>query len=83
MAWLEQHPTAGTYQLVFRLGRTKFKRSLKTDDAVEAESRLTRVEENLRLIESGRLVLPEFADPAAFLLSRTESSTANNKLPSG
>ena len=69
MAWLEQHPTAGTYQLIFRLGGTKFKRSLKTDDVIEAEGRLARLNENLRLVESGRLVLPEHADPAAFLLS--------------
>ena len=69
MAWLEEHPIAGTYQLVFRLGGAKFKRSLKTDDSREAAARLTRVEENIRLVESGRLVLPDHADPAAFLLS--------------
>jgi hypothetical protein len=32
MAWLEKHPVFGTYQLNFRLGGTKFKRSLKTSD---------------------------------------------------
>jgi hypothetical protein len=69
MAWLEKHSTAGTYQLVFRLGGAKFKRSLKTDTVVEAEGRLARLKENLRLVDSGRLVLPEHADPAAFLLS--------------
>jgi integrase len=69
MAWLEQHPTAGTFQIVFRLGDAKFKRSLKTDDAREAAGRLTRLEENIRLVESGRLVLPEHADVGAFLLS--------------
>jgi hypothetical protein len=53
----------------FRLGRTKFKRSLKTIDIDEAEGRLARLKENIRLIESGRLVLPEHPDPAAFLLS--------------
>jgi hypothetical protein len=69
MAWLEQHPTAGTFQIVFRLDDTKFKRSLKTDDAREASARLARVEENIRLVDSGRLVLPEHSDPATFLLS--------------
>lgn len=69
MAWLEQHPVAGTYQPVFRLGGVKFKRSLKILDEREATTRLARVEENIRLLESGRLVLPEQADPAAFLLS--------------
>lgn len=69
MAWLEQHPTAGTFQIVFRLGEAKFKRSLKTSDAREAAGRLARFEENIRLVESGRLVMPEQADPGAFLLS--------------
>jgi hypothetical protein len=68
MAWLEQHPVAGTYQLVFRIGGTKFKRSLKTADSREAAARLARVEENIRLVESGRLVLTEHADPAAYLV---------------
>lgn len=69
MAWLEQHPTAGTFQIVFRLGEAKFKRSLKTSDPREAAGRLARVEENIRLVESGRLVMSEHADLAAFLLS--------------
>jgi len=69
MAWLEQHPVAGTYQLVFRLGGSKFKRSLKTADRQEAAARLARVKENIRLVESGRLILPEHADPASFFLS--------------
>ena len=35
----------------------------------EAQARLLRLEENLRLIEAGRLELPEGADVATFLLS--------------
>ncbi|MCI0332110.1 MAG: site-specific integrase, partial [Planctomycetes bacterium] len=69
MAWLEQHPISGTYQLNFRLGGAKFKRSLKTSDEREAATRQARVEENIRLVEAGRLVLPEHGDPASFLLS--------------
>ena len=44
MAWLEQHPISGTYQLNFRLGGAKFKRSLKTSDEREAVTRLARFE---------------------------------------
>jgi hypothetical protein len=69
MAWLEQHPISGTYQLNFRLGGAKFKRSLKTSDEREAATRLARFEENIRLVEAGRLLLPEHGDPASFLLS--------------
>ena len=69
MAWLEQHPNAGTYQIVFRFGDLKFKRSRKTSDARDAAARVSRLEENIRLVESGRLELPANADPAAFLLS--------------
>jgi len=69
MAWLEQHPISGTYQLNFRLGGAKFKRSLKTSDEREAATRLARVEENIRLVEAGRFVLPDRGDPASFLLS--------------
>ena len=46
MAWLEKHPASGTFQLNFRLGVAKFKRSLKTNDKTEAGTRLARVEEN-------------------------------------
>jgi integrase len=69
MAWLEKHPVSGTYQINFRLGGGKFKRSLKTSDETEAGARLARLEENIRLVESGRLVLPEHGDPVSFLLS--------------
>ena len=68
MAWLEQH-RSGTYHVVFLFGGTKFRRTLKTRDEREATGCLTRLEENIRLVESGRLLLPEHADVAAFLLS--------------
>lgn len=61
MAWLEQKPS-GTFHLVFRIGEQKFRRSLKTKDKKEASSRRNRVEENLRLVEAGRLDIPESVD---------------------
>jgi hypothetical protein len=69
MAWLEQHRSSKTFHIVFRLGRERFRQSLRTADKDEANIRLTRLKETIRLVESGRLVLPEHADPAAFLLS--------------
>ena len=68
MAWLEQKKS-GTYHVVFRIGNEKFRRSLKTNDPSEANARQTRIEENLRLIEAGRLEIPDDADLITFLLS--------------
>lgn len=68
MAWLEQKPT-GAYHIVFRIGAEKLRRSLKTKDKKEASARLARIEENIRLVESGRLVVPDDADAVSFLLS--------------
>jgi integrase len=68
MAWLEREES-GRYHVAFRFGNNKFKRSLKTDSETEAQTRLFRLEENIRLVESGRMTMPEGADAATFLLS--------------
>ena len=68
MAWLEQAPS-GIYHVAFRLGDEKFKKSTKSRNLKAAGARLHRVEENLRLVESGRLTIPERADPGTFLFS--------------
>lgn len=57
------------YRLVFRYGGKKYQHALKTDDQKEAEGCLGRLEENLRLLERGRLELPPDAELAVFLLS--------------
>ena len=67
MAGLEQRN--GRYNVIVRFGGQRFVRSLKTDDEEEAMSRKMRLEENIRLVESGRLQLPEGADVITFLLS--------------
>lgn len=59
----------GRYNLILRYGGRRFVRSLKTNDETEAITRKTRVEENIRLIESGRLAIPQDADLLTFLLS--------------
>lgn len=67
MAWLEER--AGRYHVAFRYGDQKFKKSLKTSDQQTAEARMHRVIENIRLVECGRLTIPEDADVGTFLLS--------------
>ncbi len=68
MAWLEREPS-GQFHIRFRIGSRKFKRSLKTKNESEAETRRIRLEETLRLVESGRLTVPAKVDLATYLLS--------------
>ena len=73
MAWIEL-ARSGVYQICFRLGDKRFSRSLRTDCEKEAESAKGNLEENLRLVERGRLEIPPGADVAAFLLSNGKGS---------
>jgi hypothetical protein len=68
MAWLEQRPS-GQFHVAFRFGELRCKKSLRTQDPEIAEARLHRLEENIRLVESGRLTIPDDADVASFMLS--------------
>ena len=68
MAWLELE-RSGVYHIAFRLGDRKFKKSLRTKSEIEAEARRHRLEENLRLVESGRLSIPQDCDASVFLMS--------------
>jgi integrase len=68
MAWSELSPS-GVYHVGVRLGGRKFTRSLKTEDEGAAISAVACIEENLRLIERGRLEIPNGADVLSFLLS--------------
>ncbi|QDV23422.1 hypothetical protein [Aureliella helgolandensis] len=47
----------GTYRVVFRYGGQKFARSLKTNQPSAAKLALARLEDNLRRVELGTLVL--------------------------
>ena len=68
MAWLELD-RSGTYLIAFRFGGVRFKKSLGTRKKTEADSRLQRLEENLKLVDEGRLEVPDNGSVAAFLLS--------------
>lgn len=68
MAWLDKDPS-GFFHVCFRLGNRKFKRSLRTKHDRQANACCLRLEENLRLVELGRLEIPPGIDIPAFLLS--------------
>ncbi|MEO2034379.1 MAG: site-specific integrase [Planctomycetaceae bacterium] len=59
----------GRYNIIVRFGGRRFVRSLRTVDEDEAFTRKVRLEENIRLVESGRLEIPAGADVITFLLS--------------
>lgn len=72
MAWLERRHDR--FRIVFRFGPKKQKKkrynvNLKATTQKEANSCLARLEENLRLVERGRLTVPNGADIGLFLLS--------------
>jgi integrase len=69
MAWLEQHPTSGRFKICFRFGGRQLKKTVKVTERQQAEAILLRLEENVGLIERGRLQVPAGADIATFLLT--------------
>ena len=75
MAWLEEHPTSGHFKICFRFGNRKLKKTIKTTSKRDAEGALARFEENLRLLERGRIELPPGADIGTFLLSDGKLAT--------
>ncbi len=68
MPWLELDPS-GFYHVAFRFQKRRYHRSLKTRSRREAEILTARLEENIRLLERGRLSLPANGDLAKYLLS--------------
>ena len=68
MAWHEKGPS-GNYFVCLRVGGKRFRRSLKTNCKDQANSDVARIEENLRLIERGRMSIPCNGDIVSFLLS--------------
>lgn len=84
MAWLEQDRPNGPYQLVFRYGDERLKRSTRTKDEQEAEEIVTRVDRKLRLIEQGDIEIPSDADVITFLMSdgkQTQAPESRNAAP--
>lgn len=67
MAWLERR--GDLYRLKFRYGGREHAQSLKTGDRREAQALMGKLEENLILLERGKLEVPPGADLGLFLLS--------------
>lgn len=67
MASLEQR--GNTFRIVFRYAGKKYQHRLRGASEREARGCAERIEENIRLLERGRLVLPADADLATFLVS--------------
>jgi integrase len=67
MAWLERR--GERFRIAFRFRGEKYHVNLKADDSKEADGCLARLEENLRLVERGRLEVPAGADFGLFLIS--------------
>ena len=68
MGWLEDGKT-GVLQICFRFGDERIKRSSRTKSRRKALAMLGRIEENLELIQRGRLIVPDDADVFDFLIS--------------
>ena len=64
MPWIEKRGTK--YRIKFRYSGRNLSVPLRTGDEQEAEGLLSRFEENLRLLERGRLQLPDQADLGLF-----------------
>lgn len=82
MAWLDCE-RSGIFQIGFSFGGERFTRSLKTRSERDAHAAKVRVEENIRLVTSGRLAIPNTADVAAFLLSDRKIQSRNIVAPKG
>lgn len=67
--WRRLEKRSGRFRIVFRFDGQKYPHALNTDDFAEAEGCRIRLEENLRLLERGRLELPPEVDLPVFLLS--------------
>src|SRR5262249_36135682 len=57
------------FRLIYKHGGRRYTHSLGTGDPKEAEALKTRLEENQRLLERGRMKCPPGADLSLFLLS--------------
>ena len=67
MAWLERRHDR--FRIVFRFDGKRFNVNLKETNPKDAKACLARLEENLRLVERGRLTVPDGADFGLFLVS--------------
>jgi integrase len=78
MASIHKRPS-GNWHVSFRFGGRQFNPSLKTGSRKKAETVRGNVEETIRLLEMGRLVLPDGATPQQMLTYILSSGKLNNK----
>ena len=79
MASIRQDPDSKIYRIRFRFCGKSYNRSIKTKDFKTAKSILGRVEETIRLIEQGRLEIPQKIDPGVFILSDGKITSIHSK----
>ena len=72
MATIERHGLG--FRIAFRFAGQRFRRTLKSKNAKEANGALARLEDNLRRVELGLLELPDDVDVVTYLLSDGRSS---------
>ena len=68
MASLQIDPS-GNYHVKFRFAGQQYRRSLRTKMRRTAEAAACHIEENIRLIQGGRLELPEESNIPTFLMT--------------
>ncbi|WP_152050227.1 tyrosine-type recombinase/integrase [Tautonia marina] len=71
MAWPEFDEKSGYYRICFRYAGKRVKRSktLKITDEGKAHAHCAAIEETMRLLESGRIRVPDGVDPIDFIIS--------------
>jgi integrase len=71
MAWPEFDEKSGYYRICFRYAGKRVKRSktLKITDEGKAHARCAAIEETIRLLDSGRIRVPDGVDPFDFIIS--------------
>lgn len=81
MATISKDPQSGNYNVRFRYGERAYRRSLKTPSKKEALSALGRVEETMRLLARGSLLMPPEADPATYIMTGGRVESPPRALP--
>lgn len=69
MASYRHDKRSGRFLVVFRYCGRQFQRTLKTASRRQAQAAAARVEDTIRLIEQGRIEVPDDVDPGDFILS--------------
>jgi len=83
MASLHRDTKSPNYSVRFRYDGRNVNRSLGTRDKRNASGICSRIQETLRLLESGRIEIPVGADPIEFILSdgrTTEKATTSSDI---